>query len=133
MSPAVRIQPVWRSDWLFAVLLLAVLLRGIVPAGWMPALGPEGPQLVICTAERAVAAPADWDAAAGHEVPAQSGDHEPCAFAGLGVSMLPMAIGISVGYALVAIVSAPPTGPPAPTRGLGHHFLPPAQAPPVQD
>jgi len=128
----IRIRTSSQRTWIPALLLLAVLLRGLVPAGWMPALGMDGPQLVICTTNGLVAAPADMFASGEDHAPPASADHSPCAFAGLGVPILPAAVAIVTACALLILQGAPPTGPPPAVDDTRSHIRPPAQAPPTQ-
>lgn len=119
-----------QAGWIPALLLLAVLLRGLVPMGWMPAIGLGGPQLVICTTSGLAAAPADMFAPGGEQAPPKA-DHSPCAFAGLGVPLLPATVAIAFSHALEAREGSPPTGPPALLSGSSKQVRPPAQAPPT--
>ncbi|SNS52576.1 hypothetical protein SAMN06295912_10892 [Sphingomonas laterariae] len=115
----------------FAVMLvaLALLMRLLVPAGWMPAT--DGRAITLCTGMGAVEM---WVAADGtiHEkAPVQPGKTtENCVFAALGVAILapdtgtvvaPPAIAAAPAVALLAAVAIgrglaapppPPTGPP---------------------
>lgn len=122
-----------RRVWTAALLLLALMVRAVVPAGWMPTVGPAGVQMVICTAEGLVEAPADWAVPGDEQSPILPGDHAPCVFAALGTPFLPHAIVMSVGPALAVIANAPPTGPPTRPVPLGRYILPPAQAPPFRN
>jgi hypothetical protein len=121
-----------KGVWIPALLLLAILLRGLVPVGWMPAVGMDGPQLVICTTSGLVAAPAEMFAPGGDPAPPASVDHSPCAFAGLGMPILPAVAAIVTACAQMILESAPPTGPPAAVDSARSHIRPPAQAPPAQ-
>lgn len=67
--------------WPVLLLLVALLVRGVTPAGWMPsAQGTLGSPLVICTADGAHLIALDRD---GHPTKPTSGErHDLCAFAG---------------------------------------------------
>jgi len=111
----------------FALLLLALLLRTVVPAGWMPA-ATGGFNITLCSGMGPGAARMGHDAPMHKDGPQP--DH-PCAFAGLGAALVaPAAIGVVATFTpVVAVVagrwsrsvaigqglSAPPppsTGPP---------------------
>jgi hypothetical protein len=71
-----------------ALLALALVVRVLVPAGWMPAQG-NGLAITLCSGSGAVAAWVDADGKIRKQDPAKGAmpDH-PCAFAGLGAPML---------------------------------------------
>lgn len=71
-----------------ALLALALAMRVLVPAGWMPAAG-QGLAITLCSGEGAVTAWVDADGKIHKHDPAQGSmaDH-PCAFAGMGAPML---------------------------------------------
>ena len=119
-----------RAGWIPALLLFALLIRGLVPVGWMPALGLQGPQLVICTTSGFAAAPVDLRTPANEQAP-PTADHSPCAFAGIGAPLLPATFALPFSYAMLAIASTLPTGPPALFADSRAHIRPPAQAPPT--
>ena len=67
------------------LIALALLIRALVPTGWMPVAGPDGMHLTLCPGQGAMA----------HSMPGMKGgaDHRggalpdhPCAFAGLGLA-----------------------------------------------
>ena len=117
----------------------ALMLRALVPAGWMP--GPAaggGLELIPCRATAPAPAPAPVGAHAGHSAHQKQPSHEghqgegdqPCAFGGLSLSwtwaeapLLPPALvppappieGLRRGVEPVRGLAAPPppaTGPP---------------------
>ena len=98
------------SPWIrqAAVLgLLAVVLRLLVPAGWMPA--PSAGTLVLCTAQGARLVHLAPDGKA----PAHSGDHGVCAFAAagtLGAAAEPPSPPVRLQVAAVAETVPPPAG-----------------------
>lgn len=115
-----------------ALLALALALRVLVPAGWMPAEG-QGVAITLCSGEGAVPAWVDAQGKIHKHDPAQGSmaDH-PCAFAGMGAPMLggevpapPLALpvprdeiaGLAIAPAAIGQgLAAPPppaTGPPA--------------------
>lgn len=115
-----------------ALLALALALRVLVPAGWMPAQG-QGLAITICSGNGAETAWVDAQGKIHKHDPAQGSmaDH-PCAFAGMGAPMLggdvpapPLALPLardeiaSLAQAPATIgqgLAAPPppaTGPPA--------------------
>lgn len=115
-----------------ALLALALALRVLVPAGWMPAEG-QGMAITLCSGEGAISVWVDAEGKIHKHDPAKGSmaDH-PCAFAGMGAPMLggdvpapslalpaprneiagltpaPAAIGQGL-----AAPPPPPTGPPA--------------------
>ena len=87
-------RPPLRSRLLPALAALALAVRLLVPAGFMPA-GAGGLQLTICTSAGMVTLPGR----AGHEPAAPAPDKHPCAFTAL---------------------AAPPLGSDAPAMALPH-------------
>lgn len=80
-------------QWVVHVLLLALMLRVIVPAGYMPDFSAASDgmfKVVICTANGMQTVSLDED---GQPVPDQSTGHvdQPCAFSGLAAVALPTA------------------------------------------
>ena len=113
------------------LLALALLMRVMVPAGWMPAAG-NGMAITLCTGMGPVAAWIDADGKVHKQGPSDSRSDQPCAFSGLGtafdlptvhdVSAAPLPAGLPLLAAQAATVdigrglAAPPppaTGPPA--------------------
>ena len=112
-----------------ALLLLALLVRGLVPAGWIPMVGADGAGLVICSSAGATAAPAGIFLPGEQQAPVA--DHSPCAFAGLGTPLLPAAFPLAFSFAAILLSTAPATGPPAAPASPRDNLRPPAQAPPT--
>lgn len=132
-------QPPWRMDrdtlsrlatWL---VLAAVLLRALIPAGFMPnfaALVQGGSLIVICSAgvEKTIAVDAE-----GNALPHQ-GDRSsaaPCLFAALTPVLMPL-----LALVLLAILPIPrATGWPIPAGAVWRAFRPPgplsARGPPL--
>jgi hypothetical protein len=74
-------RPAGASAWPLLLLLVALLVRGITPAGWMPnPQGLAGSPFVICTADGAHVVTLDHDGQPTK--PASSERHDLCAFAG---------------------------------------------------
>ena len=123
-----------------ALLACALLLRLLVPAGWMPVSDANGVHLTLCSGtgpmtmpSMAAMAPGKTMAGMAHHMPTdeQGAPEHPCAFAHLGLAiaetrlpalMLPVAPATLVPAGLAMLVSvgrglaAPPppqTGPPA--------------------
>ena len=65
------------------VLALAVLVRGLIPTGWMPS--PSGGPLTICTAQ----APGHGHPGDKPSGPAKDAAHEVCVFAAAGTAPPP--------------------------------------------
>lgn len=112
---------------LWAVFAALVLLRALVPTGWMPSFGPQGTELILCSATGAGKALIDLGIPNGEQA---SVAHEPCAFAGLGLPLIPLVPQIAAPLAALLLDGTPPTGPPtAPVETARR--LPPATAPPA--
>lgn len=85
-----------------AVLLLALLVRAAIPAGWMPNTTGDAP-LIICTGH----GPSVLGEGGPRPVPGEphhSGRHDHCVFSGAGVAPLPEAL----------LAPEPPAYAPAP-------------------
>ena len=120
-----------RGKAALALLVAALLVRLLVPAGWMPMAG-SGYAITLCTGMGAVTAWVDGDGKLHKGERGDSGSDQPCAFSGhsaaldlpsLGnITMLPVmatttpilpamfAVGLGRG---LAAPPPPPTGPPA--------------------
>lgn len=120
-----------RGKAALGLLALALLLRLLVPAGWMPATG-SGYQITLCTGMGAVSAWVGKDGQIHKGKPADSKTEQPCAFSGFSAALnLPMLDGLAIAPSIAASVvlitkltavtigrglAAPPppqTGPPA--------------------
>lgn len=116
-----------------AILGVALLLRVVIPTGWMPAHGADGvTRITLCTGMGAVEAWVDADGAIHDKKPhGKSSADQPCAFTGLAmagdlpaIAALPAALApsaaappaarsrASIGHGLAA-PPPPSTGPPA--------------------
>lgn len=120
----------WR-DWVSALFLFAVLLRGLVPAGWMPADIAGGMQLTICSADAIATAPAELLFPGTDQVPPPGADHSPCAFAGLGVPLLAAGIAGLPGHGPLILAGWALHGLSAAVEDSRRRVWPPAQAPPA--
>jgi hypothetical protein len=117
-----------RDQIALALLGLALAMRVLVPAGWMPATA-QGFAIAICSGSTTQAAWVDGEGKVHKQAPAPAGDQH-CAFAGLGLPMLggdvPLVVQperaqapLATTQALASIghgLAAPPppaTGPPA--------------------
>ena len=116
-----------------AILGAALLLRVLVPTGWMPAHGADGvTRITLCTPNGVAHAWVDADGAIHDKKPHEkSGADQPCAFTGLAMAgdlpaiaalpatIAPSAAAPSIAGARASIghgLAAPPppsTGPPA--------------------
>lgn len=116
-----------------AILGAALLLRVMIPTGWMPSHGADGvTRITLCTGMGAVQAWVDAEGTIHDKKPMERGGAEqPCAFAGLAmladlpaaaVDLLPVAAtmrsdpvfpaAVTIGRGLAA-PPPPSTGPPA--------------------
>lgn len=119
-----------RNRIALTLLGLALALRVLVPAGWMPSAEGRGFAITMCSGSGMETAWVDADGKVHKQAPAQGGDQH-CAFAGLGAPMLGSDIPVpamptaranaapGVTQSLASIgqgLAAPPppaTGPPA--------------------
>lgn len=112
-----------RRGLVWLVVALALVMKVLVPAGFMPVFGTHGVQIVICSGN----GPMTMEMAMPGQGGGHDGDHgaparhdAPCAFAGLAAPSLGGADIIQLAIALAAIVA------------LGLAFTPPApHAPPA--
>lgn len=114
------------------LLAVALLVRLVIPAGWMPVAG-NGYAITLCTGAGIVSAWVDADGVVHKDgkAPAQKPDH-PCTFAGLSADLLAGGTSSFLGHfvAFSSLIAAkafetvaigrglaapppPPTGPPA--------------------
>lgn len=108
-----------RRSWLSQILLVVLLLRAMIPAGYMPDVGPasaDSAGIVICSAHGSYTlgvngAEQKSDPASQHKLT------EPCAFSGLAQTyipvigqpeVLPVAISTPVHYAAASQAVLPP-------------------------
>lgn len=70
----------------FALVALALLMRLLVPVGWMPA-AEQGFAITLCTGEGAVSAWVDDKGEIHKGKPAAEQTSHPCIFAGFGVAL----------------------------------------------
>ena len=122
-----RFSATWRVC-LTLLMLMAIGLRGVIPAGWMPnTQGAPNTPLVICTAAGAqVIAAHD---ASGHAPAPGRQQHDHCAFAGLASAPPPALIGLPIPSALADVAVADRLGRAAPVAARGHREQAP-RAPP---
>jgi hypothetical protein len=104
--------------WPLLLLLLALLVRGVTPAGWMPnPQGALGSPFVICTADGAHTVLLDRD---GHPSKPTTGErHDVCAFAGHHATPAAQAwlhLGSTRAEALALAQRAPAAPPASPPR-----------------
>lgn len=118
--------------WLVVTLALAMKL--LVPAGFMPVLGANGVEIVICSGSgpmtMTMAVPGMAGALGGdHDAP---GKHEaPCAFSGLAAPSLGGADVIQLAIALAAIIALGVLFTPIARRPIWAFLRPPLRGPPA--
>ena len=117
------------------IVACALMLRIVVPAGWMPMTGADGlTRIQLCTGQGMVEAFVDRTTGAIHDkAPAKSEPRtdQPCAFAGLAFVLdAPLLPAIAAPLALAALAPAASLAPAAPGRGLAAP-PPPATGPPL--
>lgn len=79
-----------KYNWLFAFVLLALAMRMVVPAGWMPSMVAGKATITLCTGTGTgmVEAWVDAEGKIHKESPAKkSAGDQPCAFAGLNAAV----------------------------------------------
>ena len=115
-----------------AFVVLALLLRVMVPAGWMPNASARGYAITLCTGMGAVSAWVDGDGRIHKSRPGENRPDHPCVFSGFGAAVhlpslsaiaiaspLAQAMPVPIAQTAVAIGRGlaapppPPTGPPA--------------------
>ncbi|MEG3146479.1 DUF2946 family protein [Sphingomonas sp. RT2P30] len=120
-----------RLAWLMVTLALA--MKVLVPAGFMPVFGAKGVAIVICSGSgpmtATMAMPGMATPGGDHDAP---GKHEaPCAFAGLAAPGLGGADIIQLAIALAAIVAFGVLFTPIARRPIWAFLRPPLRGPPA--
>jgi len=134
MLTAIRLHPPLRRLAL-ALFACALLLRALIPAGWMPEAHAGTLRLTICSgtdlsqAELA-AASALLDKGQPKKTPAHKAD-QPCAFAGIAQAAdLPdTAAALPIPHRAALAIGTPDQTAPAPGRGLAAPPPPPTGPP----
>lgn len=112
-----------------ALLGLALAVRVLVPAGWMPAKG-QGFAITICTGTGMETGWVDSDGTLHKKAAVQQGADPHCAFAGLGVAMLGGDVPVTVAPMRPALAPATVQALASIGQGLAAP-PPPATGPPV--
>lgn len=116
------------------IVACALMLRVLVPAGWMPATGADGAmRITLCTGQGLVEAWVGKDGTVHDKAPQKSEPRtdQPCSFAGLGLALdtaPSIALDLPVFYAGATTIALP-----APVA-IGHGLAappPPATGPPA--
>lgn len=119
---------------LFALALGAILFRGLIAPGWMPAGGVDGPRIVFCAGADAMAAADAAQAAFDARLSNAPTKHkpapqQPCAFAAFGLALdrpeATAALALSASGATAPLAALPATvffghglaAPPPPATG----------------
>lgn len=101
-----------REPIALALIALALLMRVLVPGGWMPATTGQGFAITLCTGTGMETAWIDAEGGIHKEKPSgEAGADQHCAFAGMGMAMLD-------GDAPAAIVAPAPAQVELPARPL---------------
>lgn len=120
-----------RANVAAGLVVLALLLRVLVPAGWMPAATDSGYAITLCSGMGAVSAWVDAEGKLHKEKPSKAKTDHPCVFSGFGAAidlpafnagpmlpsllagtlLAPLSITVAIGRGLAA-PPPPPTGPP---------------------
>lgn len=78
----------FQTSWLLAFVILALAIRMVVPAGWMPTFADGRATITLCTSAGMVEAWVDADGKIHKQSPAKKGaGDQHCAFAGLGAAV----------------------------------------------
>ena len=116
------------------IVACALMLRIVVPAGWMPVIGQDGmTRITLCTGQGMVEAFVDRAGTIHHKAPGQSEPKtdQPCSFAGLAFAFTaPAAPAIQPP---LQIAAADPASLPG-RVSIGHGLAappPPATGPPI--
>jgi hypothetical protein len=121
-----------RRTLILAVFACAILVRALVPAGWMPSVGADGGVVIsLCTGAGAVDMVLAADGTVHEKAPVKhdgANDH-PCAFAGLAQAFA-AADPVVLPIALPAPVIDPPLMPASVAVGRGLAAPPPPQTGP---
>lgn len=114
-----------------ALLLVAVCVKAMIPAGYMLGPATDGPALVLCTAQGAVTIDADGKTIHPGENDAPGVDHQPCPFAAIAMDVPPPSDRAVETVTFAAFTAETPAPAPAvsPGRGLAAPPLP-ARGPP---
>lgn len=116
----------WRGASL-VLALLALLVNGLVPPGYMAGPVGRGPALVICSGHGP--ASIGWDGRLKPLKAPKSRPDAPCAFAGHGIAANPtLASSITIQTSVIAPPAADVWTDLTPGQGLA---APPSQAPPL--
>lgn len=127
-----RLDGAARNFALFCLVVL-MLLRALVPTGWMPAASGDGFTITICTSDGRVSAWLDADGTIHRDAPGDdgAGKDSPCLFA-LGIPPLPaMAAAIVAKVAFVILLPTPTLIDVAIGRGLAAPPPPPTGPPTI--
>lgn len=112
--------------------VLALIMRVLIPAGWMPASAERGFSIILCTGQGAVSAWVDDKGEVHEGKPGDDRASHPCVFAGFGAALDLPSLDSSAAFAFAPAISylilargtgaigrglaappPPPTGPPA--------------------
>lgn len=114
--------------WLLAA--AAILLRGAIPAGWMPVASYGGSRIAICTGEGPAMAVLGQDGKLHREAPAEPGPRDPCPFA-VGLAAADLVSPPATDFATPAPEAAPTPAMAASEESIRRSLRPPARGPPA--
>lgn len=118
-----------RNQWIPALVALALAVRILVPAGWMPSFNAGHATIVLCTGAGMTDGWIDADGKIHKSSPLKDGKNSfPCVFACLGIALGAFALGIliaaafdrgrNISFANYAIaIGRGLAAPPPPARG----------------
>lgn len=91
------------------IVACALMLRMLVPAGWMPSTGADGAvRITLCTGQGPVEAWLGKDGALHGKAPQKSdpGTNQPCSFAGMGSALADVAAPVLEAPVVLAVAEA---------------------------
>lgn len=113
-----------------ALLALALAMRLVMPAGFMPAMGTGKLRVLVCTEFGPQRVAIDIPGAPTKPDDATKAD-QPCAFAGLGLALLPGADPVQIAAALAFILALGFAEIGLPRLVRVRHAWPPLRGPPL--
>jgi hypothetical protein len=113
-----------------ALIALALAMRLVMPAGFMPVAGSGQLMVLVCTEFGPQRVAIDVPGAPSKPDDADKAD-QPCAFAGLGLALLPGADPVQIAAALAFILALGFAAVALPRLRPARHAWPPLRGPPL--
>ena len=118
------------ASW--ALIALALAMKLLVPAGFMPSISASGITVAVCTGTGPMTVTLEIPGKSGEHKDAPAKSDSPCAFAGLNVPALGGADPIQLAIALAAILIAGLLSHPTLHVRQRAFLRPPSRGPPAQ-